>query len=112
MKQKISEAQWILKENIRCKREERRWSREELAERAGISAKYVQAIETGLRLPSMKVCAALADALGIPLFELFLPELGSNEGEAQLMLQGLSSEEKEELLKILKTAKSAILALR
>ena len=112
MNDKTSTVQWILKENIRYKREERRWSQDDLAERAGISVKYVQAIETGQRCPSIKVCAALSDALGMLLFELFLPEQNEDENEVQLLMQGLSSKEKGELLKIVKTARDVILALR
>ena len=107
-----SEAQWMLKQNIRNSRERKCWSQEALAEHAGISVKHVQAIETGQRCPRVKMCEALANALGMQLFELFLPEQHGNEDEAQLLFQGLSPKEKEALLKSLKTAREVILALR
>ena len=107
-----SKTQWMLKQNIRNKRAEKRWSQDELAEHAGISVKYVQAIETGQRCPSVKICEALANALGIQLFELFLPEQCSSEEESQFLFQGLLPKEKEMLLKSLKTAREIILALR
>ena len=107
-----SKAQWTLKQNIRSKRAEKRWSQDELAEYAGISVKYVQAIETGQRCPSVKICEALANALGIQLFELFLPEQCNREEESQFLFQGLLPKEKELLLKSLKATKEIILALR
>jgi len=103
---------WLLKENIRNRREKKRWSQDKLAERAGISVKYVQAIETGRRCPSIKICGALANALGVMLFELFLPEQSSNEEEVRVLLQGLSPEEKGELLKVIKAVRGMALALR
>jgi transcriptional regulator with XRE-family HTH domain len=107
-----NQTKWLLGRNIRNRREEKRWSQDELAERAGISVKYVQAIETGRRCPSIKVCGALANALGILLFELFLPEQNGGAEEAQLLLNGFTPKEKAFLLKSLKTIREGIFALR
>lgn len=41
------------------------WSRSQLAEHSGLSYPYVSQLETGLRKPSRKAAAQLADALGI-----------------------------------------------
>lgn len=46
------------------------FSRSELAARAGLSYPYVSQLETGLRKPSRKAAAQLADALGIDPLEL------------------------------------------
>jgi transcriptional regulator with XRE-family HTH domain len=107
-----NQTRWLLRWNIRRRREEKRWSQDKLAERAGISVKYVQAIETGQRCPSIKVCGGLASAFGIMPFELFLPEQSGVEEETPLLLQGLTSEEKAFLIKSLSIIREGILALR
>ena len=42
-------------------------SQEKLAEKANIHPTHVGLIERSLRNPSLKVCKAIADALGLPL---------------------------------------------
>jgi transcriptional regulator with XRE-family HTH domain len=44
----------------------------ELAEKAGISVSFLSMIERAERLPHLKTLAGLANALGVPLFQLFL----------------------------------------
>lgn len=51
-------------ERIRHLREERGWSQETLAEKAGLHFTYVSQIERGTRNPGLTVVARLADALG------------------------------------------------
>jgi transcriptional regulator with XRE-family HTH domain len=48
-----------------------RLSQEGLAERAGIHVTYLSSLENGKRNPTLKVLAALAEGLQIPLFDLF-----------------------------------------
>jgi transcriptional regulator with XRE-family HTH domain len=45
-------------------------SQEKLAERADIHPTHVGLIERSLRNPSLKVCKAIADALGLPLAQM------------------------------------------
>ena len=45
-------------------------SQETLAERANIHPTHVGLIERSLRNPSLKVCKAIADALGVPLAQM------------------------------------------
>ena len=45
-------------------------SQELLAERADIHPTHVGLIERSLRNPSLKVCKAIADALGLPLAQM------------------------------------------
>lgn len=55
---------------LRTQRPER-WTQEELAERARISVSFLSMIERGERVPHVETLAALAEALGVTLAELF-----------------------------------------
>ena len=48
-----------------------RWTQEELAERAQISVSFLSMIERGERIPHVETLAAIANALGVTLSELF-----------------------------------------
>jgi transcriptional regulator with XRE-family HTH domain len=50
---------------IRALRKERGWSQDELAERAGVSARMVFSVEKGERIPQPKKLRAILDALGV-----------------------------------------------
>ena len=51
--------------NLRRKRHDQQMTQEELAERAGLSARYVGAIERGDVSASVTVLGQIAEALGI-----------------------------------------------
>ena len=51
--------------NLRRKRHDRHMTQEELAERAGLSARYVGAIERGDVSASVTVLGQIAEALGV-----------------------------------------------
>ncbi|ABI77277.1 DNA-binding protein [Hyphomonas neptunium ATCC 15444] len=55
---------------LRQLREERGWSQEEFADRAGLHRTYVSAVERGVRNPTLSVLERLAKALDIKLSEL------------------------------------------
>ena len=55
----------IMAMNLRRKRHERHMTQEELAERAGLSTRYVGAIERGDVSASVTVLGQLAEALGV-----------------------------------------------
>ena len=55
----------IMAMNLRQKRHEQRMTQEELAERAGLSARYVGAIERGDVSASITVLGQIAEALGV-----------------------------------------------
>jgi len=52
-----------LSRHLRQIRLDKRWSQEELAERAGVDRTYISDLERGLRNPSLKTLARIADAL-------------------------------------------------
>ncbi len=58
-------------ERIRILRHERGLSQEELAYRVGIHRTYIGGIERGERNPALKNIAAIAQALGLTVSELF-----------------------------------------
>ncbi len=55
---------------LRALREERGWSQEEFADRAGLHRTYVSAVERGVRNPTLSVLERLAKAFGITMAEL------------------------------------------
>jgi transcriptional regulator with XRE-family HTH domain len=60
----------ILATRLRQIRNERDWTQEDLAERAGISARYIGDIERQYASPTVKVLGRLAKALGVSPGEL------------------------------------------
>ena len=55
----------IMAMNLRRKRHDQHMTQEELAERAGLSARYVGAIERGDVSASVTVLGQIAEALGV-----------------------------------------------
>jgi transcriptional regulator with XRE-family HTH domain len=60
----------IMAMNLRRKRHDQHMTQEELAERAGLSARYVGAIERGDVSASVTVLGQIAEALGVEPGEL------------------------------------------
>jgi transcriptional regulator with XRE-family HTH domain len=60
----------IMAVNLRRKRHDLKMTQEELAERAGLSARYVGAIERGDKAASVTVLGQIAEALGLEPGEL------------------------------------------
>ncbi len=58
-------------EKVRAQRKKMRLSQEELAHRASVHMTYLSAIERGERNPALENLYAIANALGVPLAELF-----------------------------------------
>jgi transcriptional regulator with XRE-family HTH domain len=57
---------------VRALRDERGWSQEELAERAGLHRTYLGGIERGLRNVALVNIARIAKAFGLSVSELFV----------------------------------------
>ena len=62
--------------NLRRKRHDQHMTQEELAERAGLSARYVGAIERGDVSASVTVLGQIAEALGVEPGDLLLRRPG------------------------------------
>lgn len=56
---------------IRELRSERQLTQEELADRVGVFRTYMSRVETGIANPTLTLIHALADALGVPVVDLF-----------------------------------------
>lgn len=67
----MSREETQLNNNIKQFREDRGWSQQELAERAGLSRAGISAIETGKLVPSTVAALALAKVFGCTVEELF-----------------------------------------
>ena len=64
----------IFGKNVKTYRKQRNMTQEQLAEKCGITVKYISNIECSISFPSAPVIAAVAKALGVPEYRLFVPE--------------------------------------
>ena len=62
---------------MRFLRKQRGWSQEELARRADRHWTFIGGVERGERNPTLEVVADIAEALGVPIRELFPDRTGS-----------------------------------
>lgn len=68
--EKSTELRRVIGENVRRLRKFRDLTQEQLAEKVGISAVFMNRIEQGYNTPSSEVLFGLADALGVKADEL------------------------------------------
>ena len=61
----------ILGKGIRFYRQQRQLSQAALAEKAGISITFLSNIERGIKYPTSDTLSALANGLGVEVYELF-----------------------------------------
>jgi transcriptional regulator with XRE-family HTH domain len=69
----------ILGNNIRNLRKERKWTQEQLAEKADISVPYMTQIELGRKQASLDTVENIAKALSVSIDELFRSAPSSNK---------------------------------
>ncbi len=62
----------VIAHNVREFRQERIWSQEELADRAGVHRTYISQVERAVTNPTATVIAKIADALGVKPAELLM----------------------------------------
>ena len=62
----------VIGRNVREFRQDRIWSQEELADRAGVHRTYISQVERGVTNPTATVIAKIADALGVEPAELMV----------------------------------------
>lgn len=62
-----------MKNRLRVLRAERKWSQQELADRAGVSRQTINAVETERYEPSLSLAFALAAIFEKPIEEMFEP---------------------------------------
>ena len=68
----MTRLQGVFSENLKNARKSAGLTQEALADRLGTAAKYLGAIERGVKFPSVQMIEALAGALGIAPYELFI----------------------------------------
>jgi transcriptional regulator with XRE-family HTH domain len=71
--------------NIRAARKATGLSQFQLAERSGLSADFIGKVERGTTSPSLESLKAIADALHLPLRDLFEGEPGAGPSQEVLM---------------------------
>lgn len=74
MTTKDSKLTEILSSNIKTIRKSKHISQEKLSELTGISVRHISQIECSVSYPSGEKVEAIAKALGIPAYKLFIPE--------------------------------------
>ena len=74
MAKRFEAAAKTLGKRIRKLRQDKQWSQEHLANEAGMHRTYMWGIERGVRNPSLRHLTCIADALGVPIAELFADE--------------------------------------
>lgn len=68
---KVTEKEWRLARKIQKIRKQKGWTQEKLAEHIGVSTTYVGYIETGLRIPNLKMIYKIAHALDVKVKDIF-----------------------------------------
>jgi transcriptional regulator with XRE-family HTH domain len=86
----------IFVQNLRRLRAETGVSQMKLAELCGTSASYIGAIEIGIRFPSMKLLAKIAEALDVKPYQFFLEE---GDNAALLRKAQLKPDRQKDVLK-------------
>ncbi len=61
----MTRLQVVFIENLKLARKNADLTQETLAEKAGVTAKHISAIERGIKFPPLQLIEALANALGI-----------------------------------------------
>lgn len=88
----------ILSTNLKAIRHNKKMTQEELAEKAGLTVKYISNIERGLSFVSAEVLDSLARSLDVPVYELFIPEEIEDESKEYPLPRGFL---KKELYKLI-----------
>lgn len=86
---------------IKNLRQSRGLSQEGLAEKTGISPKYLSSIERGKENPTLDTLLKLANSLNVEIFEIFnISHEGKSAKELKAFLGGLIKSSDEERLKL------------
>lgn len=96
---KYIEVKGIIGRRIKELRKGRGLSQEALAEKMGISSKYLSSIERGMENPTLDTLIALTSALGVEFHEVFeFSHLGRSPQELKDLIRGLVEQGGEEKL--------------
>ena len=90
----------ILQQNIKALRKQRSLSQQRLAEAAGLSLAYIGGIEIAIKSPSFDSLCAIANALDVQVYQLFLPP-SHEDDKLEVFSRDLEGEFSDLLKKIL-----------
>jgi transcriptional regulator with XRE-family HTH domain len=107
----MTKLQAIFIENLKYARKKADLTQEALAEKVGVTAKHIGVIERGLRFPPIQLVEALANALGIAPYELFLDLSGVTGTTPEGIIKSYNQFLEEQLHGNLKNAEQCYLAL-
>ncbi len=68
---KVTDRDWRLARKIQKVRQSKGWTQEKLAERVGVSTTYIGYVETGYRIPNLKMVYKISNALGVKVKDVF-----------------------------------------
>ncbi len=107
MEKSVEKAQNLLGRRIRYLRKVKKWTLEELGEKAATNHKHIGEIERGQQNPSYAVLVKIAAALGVELPELFRfesEELSRKEVEREIVsiVKSIPEEDLRKLLSVLR----------
>ena len=90
----------LLGKNVKFYRERKKWTQEELAEKADLSKNMIYSIEKGIRSASTKTLFKLSDALDIEIYKLITPKnvWPANHSKAVVKSAGEVAESLKKLL--------------
>ena len=78
MDKKVRHIDFSFGTSLRNAREKRNYKREQIAERAEISPRFLAAIESGRRKPSLDVLIRLVNAIGASFDEILAPQTNTD----------------------------------
>lgn len=78
MDKKVRQIDFSFGTSLRNAREKRNYKREQIAERAEISPRFLAAIESGRRKPSLDVLIRLVNAIGASFDEILAPQTNTD----------------------------------
>ena len=70
-----------MRNDLKARRADRRWSQAELARALGVSRQTVIAIENDRYDPSLPLAFRISAVLGAPIEEIFRPDEGEGDGD-------------------------------
>ena len=82
--EKMSKIRNVLADNLKKNRQKRRFTQEQLAEKANVSSHYVAMVETCKTFPKPEMLERLAKTLGIEPHQLFTVENDPNDTNERL----------------------------
>lgn len=102
----------LIGKRVREKRQEMKYSQEQLGWETNLSTTYISHIETGKRKPSLGTLISISNALGITLDELLSGNQIHNPTDYQTdideLIQDCSPEEKRFIYELLRSSKSIL----